>query len=110
MPEYVLLTEARRSDVSVAQKLVFNPETIVVVDRGYNDYALFGRWAQEGVYFVTRLKERSSGRLRCSAEPQYRFRPDDSADGRASPTGLPLPAPPSCRVGRGPGAADRPAE
>ncbi len=60
MPEYVLLTEARRSDVSVAQKLVFNPDTIVVMDRGYNDYALFGRWAQQGIYFVTRLKENAA--------------------------------------------------
>jgi Domain of unknown function (DUF4372)/Transposase DDE domain len=57
MPEYVVLTEARRSDLSVAHDLVFNAETIVVVDRGYTDYALFGRWTTEGVYFVTRLKE-----------------------------------------------------
>jgi hypothetical protein len=48
MPAYVVLTEALRSDVSVAQDLVFNPETIVVVDRGYTDYALFGRWTKEG--------------------------------------------------------------
>jgi Domain of unknown function (DUF4372)/Transposase DDE domain len=60
MPEYVLLTEARRSDVTVAQKLVFHPETIVVLDRGYNDYGLFGRWTKQGVYFVTRLKENAA--------------------------------------------------
>ena len=60
MPEYVLLTEARRSDVSVAHQLVFNPDTIIVVDRGYTDYALFGRWAQEGVYFVTRQKDNAA--------------------------------------------------
>ena len=46
MPAYVVHTEALRSDVSVAQDLVFNPETIVVVDRGYTDYALFGRWTK----------------------------------------------------------------
>ena len=27
------------------------------MDRGYNDYALFGRWTSEGIFFVTRLKE-----------------------------------------------------
>jgi IS4 transposase len=27
------------------------------MDRGYNDYSLFGRWTAEGVYFVTRMKE-----------------------------------------------------
>jgi hypothetical protein len=56
----VVLTEARCSDVSVAHDLVFNPETIVVLDRGYTDYALFGRWTKEGVYFVTRLKENAT--------------------------------------------------
>ena len=60
MPQYVVLTEARRSDLSVAHDLVFNAETIVVVDRGYTDYALFGRWTKEGVYFVTRLKEHAA--------------------------------------------------
>jgi IS4 transposase len=29
----------------------------VVDDRGYNDYALFGKWTFQGVYFVTRMKE-----------------------------------------------------
>lgn len=73
MPEYVLLTEARRSDVSVAQTLTFNPETIVVVDRGYTDYALFGRWAREGVYFVTRLKENAAYEMVAECEiPQNR--------------------------------------
>jgi Domain of unknown function (DUF4372)/Transposase DDE domain len=60
MPQYVVLTEARRSDLSVAHDLVFNAETIVVVDRGYTDYALFGRWTKEGVYFVTRLKDHAA--------------------------------------------------
>ena len=27
------------------------------MDRGYNDYTLFGRWISEGVDFVTRMKE-----------------------------------------------------
>jgi len=73
MPAYVLLTEARRSDVSVAQSLVFNPETIVVVDRGYIDYALFARWAMEGVYFVTRLKENAAYQVVAEREvPQNR--------------------------------------
>jgi len=26
------------------------------MDRGYNDYGLFGRWCEAGIYFVTRLK------------------------------------------------------
>lgn len=36
--------------------LVFAPGTIVVVDRGYLDYALYERWSKAGVYFVIRLR------------------------------------------------------
>lgn len=60
MPAYVLITEARRHDVRVAQGLEFAPGTIIVMDRGYNDYELFGRWTAEQVYFVTRLKEHAA--------------------------------------------------
>ena len=57
LPRYVLITEARRSDVKLAEDFPLNPGSIVAMDRGYNDYALFGKWAGEGVYFVTRLKD-----------------------------------------------------
>jgi hypothetical protein len=60
MPEYMLLTEARCSDVKVAQQLAFNADSIVVMDRGYNDYALFGKWTAQGVYFVTRMKDNTA--------------------------------------------------
>jgi len=30
--------------------------TIIVMDRAYNDYAQFGDWCMQGVYFVTRKK------------------------------------------------------
>jgi hypothetical protein len=57
LPAYVLITEAKKSDVRVAQALDLNAGSIVAMDRGYNDYALFGKWTQRGVFFVTRLKE-----------------------------------------------------
>ena len=57
MPAYVLLTEAKRSDVKLADSFTLNPGSIVAMDRGYNDYALFGRWTAAGVFFVTRLKD-----------------------------------------------------
>lgn len=56
MPSFVLLTEAKVADVTVAQGLALNPGSIVVMDRGYQDYALFGKWTGQGVLFVTRLK------------------------------------------------------
>ena len=33
------------------------PDSIVAVDRAYNDYRLFAKWTEEGVFFVTRMKE-----------------------------------------------------
>ena len=57
LPAYVLLTEAKRSDVKLADAFTLNPGSIVAMDRGYNDYALFGRWTEVGVFFVTRLKD-----------------------------------------------------
>jgi hypothetical protein len=57
MPSYVLITEARCSDVKMADGFPLNPGSIVAIDRGYNDYALFGKWTEQKIYFVTRLKD-----------------------------------------------------
>jgi hypothetical protein len=60
LPRYVLITEARRSDVKMADAFPLNPGSIVVMDRGYNDYALFGQWTDQKIYFVTRLKDHAA--------------------------------------------------
>lgn len=60
LPSYVVITEAKKSDVRVAQSLDLNAGSIVAMDRGYNDYALFGKWTQREVFFVTRLKENAA--------------------------------------------------
>jgi len=54
MPSYVTITNGKISDVAVARTMAFTPGSIVVVDRGYNDYGLFARWTEQGVWFVTR--------------------------------------------------------
>jgi hypothetical protein len=56
LPCFGVVTDGTVHDVKVAQQLQFAPGTIVVDDRGYNDYRLFGRWCDEGVSFVTRMK------------------------------------------------------
>ena len=53
----MVLTEAKRSDVRLADFFTLNPGSIVAVDRGYTDYALFARWTLTGVFFVTRMKD-----------------------------------------------------
>jgi len=57
LPEFAVITEGRVADVKMVPAFSFAPETIVVDDRAYNDYALFGRWSSQGVYFVTRMKD-----------------------------------------------------
>jgi len=57
LPSVVVITEGKRHDVRVARTLRFDPGTIVVMDRGYVDYAWFGRLTTAGVFFVTRLKD-----------------------------------------------------
>jgi len=56
LPSFAVITEGNVSDVKVAHQLPFDSGTIVVDDRGYNDYSLFGKWTTQGVYFVTRMK------------------------------------------------------
>jgi hypothetical protein len=60
LPSYVLITEARHSDVKLADAFPLNPGSIVAMDRGYNDYALFGTWTERKIYFVTRLKDNAA--------------------------------------------------
>lgn len=60
MPSYVLITEARRSDVKMAESFPIHPGSIVAMDRGYNDYALFGQWTERQIHFVTRLKDNAA--------------------------------------------------
>jgi hypothetical protein len=57
LPCFAIVTEGNVSDVKVAHQFHFDPGSIVVDDRGYNDYALFGKWTFQDVYFVTRMKE-----------------------------------------------------
>jgi hypothetical protein len=59
LPVFADITEGNCPDIKVAQSLDFPRGSIVVMDRGYIDYGMFQRWTDKGVYFVTRLKEKS---------------------------------------------------
>jgi len=56
LPAFAVITEAKRHDVKIARQIKLNPGSIVVGDRAYNDYKLFARWTDEGIFFVTRMK------------------------------------------------------
>ena len=57
LPTFAVITAGNVADVTVARQLSFPKGSIVVVDRGYCDYALFHAWTQQGIFFVTRLKD-----------------------------------------------------
>jgi len=60
LPSFAVVTEGRTSDIKVARRLRFERGTVVVMDRGYIDYDWFVRLTQQGVYFVTRLKDNAA--------------------------------------------------
>jgi hypothetical protein len=60
LPSFAVITDGKVSDVEVARQFRFAVDTIVVDDRGYNDYELFGKWTFEFVYFVTRMKDNAA--------------------------------------------------
>lgn len=63
MPSYALITEAKRHDRTVARRFNLKPGSIVAFDRAYNDYTLFSQWTENGIFFVTRLKDNAVYRI-----------------------------------------------
>ena len=57
LPSYVLISEAKLHDSKVLKLLKLQPGSIVAMDRAYNDYRQFSRWTEDGIFFVTRMKD-----------------------------------------------------
>jgi hypothetical protein len=56
LPVFAHITEGSVHEINIAKSLSFPKGSIVAMDRGYTDYALFARWTRAGVFFVTRQK------------------------------------------------------
>jgi len=56
LPRYAVITDGKTSDIEVARRLELPPGSIVVFDRGYNDYLWFTELTLFGVGFVTRMR------------------------------------------------------
>jgi hypothetical protein len=56
-PTYAYISNGKKHDVTIARKFSLPPDSIVAMDRGYNDYKLFASWTENGIYFVTRMKD-----------------------------------------------------
>lgn len=56
LPDFAVITDGKSSDVTIAHHFTLPVGSIVAVDRAYCDFALFYKWTNSGVFFVTRLK------------------------------------------------------
>ncbi len=57
LPQFMVITPGKTQEIEVARRLRFQPGTILIIDRGYVDYAWFERLTRQGVFFVTRLRD-----------------------------------------------------
>ena len=61
------LTEGKTHDLSAARALKLPRGSIVVMDRGYNDYAWYNQLNNNDISFVARLKTNARYRVIASA-------------------------------------------
>ena len=57
LPSYAVITDGKKSDIKAARTMKFASGTVLVFDRGYNDYDWFGKLTVQGVFLVTRMKD-----------------------------------------------------
>ncbi len=73
LPTFALITNGNVHEVNIAKTLKLASGSVIAMDRGYNDYSLFGTWTADGVYFVTRMKSNAKYRvIERRKPPQYR--------------------------------------
>ena len=56
LPSFITVTDGKVHDVKMAPQLSVEKNSIVVFDRGYNDYTWYNTLDTQGIWFVTRLK------------------------------------------------------
>lgn len=56
LPKFAVITEGKRSEVTVARSWQFEPGSILIFDKGYVDYRWYERLTQQKVFFVTRMR------------------------------------------------------
>ena len=60
LPTFAVVSEGNVHEINVAWQVSLPKGSIVAVDRGYCDYALFEAWNAQGVFFVTRQKDNAA--------------------------------------------------
>jgi putative transposase len=56
LPAFATITDSRTADIKVARTLALPKGSMVVCDKGYDDYSWFTALTNQGIYFITRQK------------------------------------------------------
>lgn len=63
IPAFLTITDGKTHDITAARLLQLPKHSIVVMDRGYNDYSWFNHLNKGDISFVTRLKKKAKYRV-----------------------------------------------
>lgn len=63
LPEFITVTDGKTHDITAARAMGLPQGSIVVVDKGYNDYAWYKQLIDNNIFFVTRLKSNAQYRV-----------------------------------------------
>ena len=57
LPKYVYMSEGKQSDIKHAQYMLMPRKSVIVSDRGYQDFKMLHGWKKEEITFVIMLKK-----------------------------------------------------
>jgi putative transposase len=63
LPAFLTITDGKTHDIITARALRLPKGSILVVDRGYTDYAWYNQLNSQGIFFVTRLRKNARYRV-----------------------------------------------
>jgi putative transposase len=63
LPTFMTITDGKCHDITAARSLQLPKGSVVVMDRGYNDYAWYNQLNSQGIFFVTRLRKNARYRV-----------------------------------------------
>lgn len=69
LPVFARITDGLTHEVKIARSLRLGAGSIIVIDRGFTDYSLFGKWCAQGIYFVCRMKSNADFEVVNHREP-----------------------------------------
>ena len=63
LPAFMAITDGKSHDITAARSLQLPKGSIVVMDRGYNDYTWYNQLNSKHIFFVTRLRKNARYRV-----------------------------------------------